>query len=130
MKEQFVAFMEKVFENKHAEEAPPLQENEECWYLPIFGVYHPQKPGKIRVVFDSSAQHHGLSLNSILLSGPDLNNSLLGVLIRSRKELVAIAADIQQMFYCFLVREDHRNYIRFLWHKDNDLTKEVTEYRM
>lgn len=34
------------------------------------------------------------------------------------------------MFYGFLVREDHRNYLRFLWHNDNDLSKEVAEYRM
>lgn len=31
MKEQFVSFMEELFENKHAEEAPPLKEKEECW---------------------------------------------------------------------------------------------------
>ena len=130
MKEHFVAFMEKLFENRHAEEAPPLRENEECWYLPIFGVYHPRKPDQIRVVFDSSAQEGGISLNSVLLSGPDLNNSLLGVLLRFRKEPIALTADIQQMFYGFMVREDHRNYLRFLWHKGNDLTKEVAKYRM
>ncbi|XP_056430806.1 uncharacterized protein LOC130369492 [Hyla sarda] len=28
------------------------------------------------------------------------------------------------------VREDHRDYLRFLWYKDNDIDKEVTEYRM
>ncbi|KAI4881113.1 hypothetical protein NFI96_002207 [Prochilodus magdalenae] len=56
MKEQFISFMEKLFENRHAEDAAPLPENAECWYLPIFGVYHPQKPGQIRVVFDSSAK--------------------------------------------------------------------------
>lgn len=72
MKEQFVSFMEKLFENGHAESAPPLLDDTECWYLPIFGVYHPQKPGQIRVVFDSSAQESGHSLNSVLLSGPDL----------------------------------------------------------
>lgn len=93
------------------------------------GVY-PQKPGQIRVVFDSSAQKDGISLNSVLLSGPDLNNSLLGVLLIFRKELVALTADIQQTFYGFLVREDHRDYLRFLWHKDSDPTKEVAEYRM
>ncbi|KAI3369215.1 hypothetical protein L3Q82_007449 [Scortum barcoo] len=130
MKEQFVSFMEKLFENGHAESAPPLSDDTECWYLPIFGVYHPQKPGQIRVVFDSSAQESGHSLNGVLLSGPDLNNSLLGVLLRFRKELIALTADIQQMFYCFLVRDDHRDFLRFLWHKDNDLTKEVAEFRM
>ncbi|KAJ8364811.1 hypothetical protein SKAU_G00136420 [Synaphobranchus kaupii] len=71
-----------------------------------------------------------VSLNDVLLTGPDLNNSLLGVLLRFRKEKVAIMADIQQMFHCFLVHEEHRNYLRFLWHKDNDIDKEVIEYRM
>ena len=26
------------------------------WYIPHHGVYHPSKPGKIRVVFDRSAE--------------------------------------------------------------------------
>ncbi|KAF1387159.1 hypothetical protein PFLUV_G00102450 [Perca fluviatilis] len=95
---QFVAFMGKILENDHAEVAPPLAEDEECWYLPTFG--------------------------------PDLNNSLLGVLLRFRKEKVAVLADIQQMFHCFVVREDHRNYLRFLWYRDNDVTKDIIDFRM
>lgn len=31
------------------------------------------------------------------------------------------------VFYGFLVRPDHRDYLRFLWHIDNDLSKEVQE---
>ena len=130
MRQQFSDFIQKIFDNGHAEPAPPLSVNQECWYLPTFGVYHPKKPDQIRVVFDSSAQHQGLSLNDVLLVGPDLNNSLLGVLIRFRKEPVAITADIQQMFHCFAVREDHRDYLRFLWFRDNDLDKDIVEYRM
>nr|XP_046258521.1 uncharacterized protein LOC124066300 [Scatophagus argus] len=130
MKSHFTEFMQKIFHNHHAELAPPLQEGKECWYLPSFGIYHPQKPGQIRVVFDSSAQYDGVSLNDVLLSGPDLNNSLLGVLMRFRKDPVAITADIQQMFHCFLVREDCRDFLRFLWHRDNDLSKEVIDFRM
>ena len=82
MKEHFVTFMQRIFDQDHAELAPPLTNREECWYLPTFGVYHPHKPGQIRVVFDSSAKHLGVSLNDVLLTGPDLNNSLLGVLMR------------------------------------------------
>ncbi|RXN13114.1 hypothetical protein ROHU_009852 [Labeo rohita] len=130
MKEQFSAFMEKLFQNHHAERAPPIYEDEECWYLPIFGVYHPQTPGQIRVVLDSSAQYQGISLNNVLLSGPDLNNSLLGVLLWFRKDHIAIMADIQQIFFVFLVKEDHRNYLRFLWYCDGNLSKEVVDYRM
>lgn len=130
MKSQFLTFMQKILDQDHAELAPPLCEGEECWYLPSFGVYHPRKPDQIRVVFDSSASHQGISLNDVLLKGPDLNNGLLGVLMRFRREQVAIMADIEQMFHSFIVREDHRNFLRFLWFKDNDTTKEVVEYRM
>ncbi|XP_061908561.1 uncharacterized protein LOC133653372 isoform X2 [Entelurus aequoreus] len=130
MKEHFITFMDKIFENKHAELAPPLKDEEECWYLPLFGVYHPRKPKQIRGVFDSSAKYKNVSLNDVLLTGPDLNNSLLGVLIRFRKEAVAFTADIEQMFYCFNVREQDRNYLRFLWFRDNDISKDIVEYRM
>ncbi|XP_025766921.1 uncharacterized protein LOC112848107 [Oreochromis niloticus] len=130
MKMHFTDFMQNMLDKGHAELAPPLQEGAECWYLPTFGVYHPKKPNKIRVVFDSSAQYDGISLNEVLLSGPDLNNSLVGVLLRFRKEPVAITADIQQMFYCFVVREDCRDFLRFLWYQDNDLSKDVVDYRM
>ncbi|XP_030580177.1 uncharacterized protein LOC115776592 [Archocentrus centrarchus] len=107
-----------------------MEEEKEHWYLPTFGVYHPRKPEQIRVVFDSSAECEGMSLNDVLLKGPDLNNTLLGVLLRFRKEAVAISADVQQMFYCFIVREDHRDYLRYLWYKDSDLNTNMVEYRM
>ena len=129
-KGHFVEFMDKIFRNGHAEKAPPLKSNEECWYLPIFGVYHPKKPDQIRVVFDSSAVFEGVSLNSVLLQGPDLTNSLLGVLMRFRRDEIAIMADIEQMFFSFGVEESHRNLLRFLWFEDNDPSKQLIEYRM
>jgi len=128
--QHFVEFMSKILENGHAEVAPDLKPNEECWYLPIFGVYHPKKVDQIRVVFDSSANYQDLSLNDVLMSGPDLTNNLLGVLLRFRKEPIAVTADIQQMFYCFHVNGEHRNFLRFLWYQDNDLNKKLIEYRM
>lgn len=130
IKRDFVAFLEKLFENDHAEIAPSVRPNEQCWYLPSFGVYHPKKPSQMRVVFDSSALYKGVSLNKVLLTGPDLNNSLLGVLMRFRKEPVAFMVDIQQMFHCFRVRPADRNYLRFLWFHENNPENELTEYRM
>lgn len=129
-KEHFLTFMDGLIKNRHAEIAPPLTQTDECWYLPIFGIYHPKKPNQLRAVFDSSAKYGGISLNDVLLTGPDLTNSLLGVLMRFRQEAVAIMGDIQQMFYCFKVREDHRNFLRFFWFRDNDPDQPLTEYRM
>lgn len=34
------------------------------------------------------------------------------------------------MFYSFTVCEDHRDFLRFLWFEDNNLTKPVTKYRI
>lgn len=59
-KKHFVSFMGDVLENGHAELAPPLRENEEAWYLPMFGVYHQEKPNQIRGVFYSSAKVNGV----------------------------------------------------------------------
>ena len=47
----FVKFMQKLFDN-NTEIAPPLKTNDECWYLPIFGVCHHKTVYQIRVVFD------------------------------------------------------------------------------
>lgn len=99
-----ILFVRKMLDQGHAEVAPPLLQDEESWYLPLFGVYNPHKPGKIRVVFDSSAHYQGVSLNSVLLHGPDLNNSLLDVLLRFRMDAVAVMTDIEQMFHSFVVR--------------------------
>lgn len=69
-------------------------------------------------------------MSSEQLSGPQLTNSLLGVLVRFRKERIGIMADIQKMFYSFTVREDHRNYLIFLLYRDNNFEKDLIEYRM
>lgn len=83
-KEDYVAFMEKMLEAGHAEKAQK-QCHERTWYIPHHGVYHPKKPDKLRVVFDCSAEFQGYSFNRNLLQGPDLTNSLVGVLCHSRQ---------------------------------------------
>ena len=56
-----------------------LATDEDCsssgttWYLPHHSVFNPNKP-KIRIVFDSSAQYKGTSLNKQVYQGPDLTN--------------------------------------------------------
>ncbi|XP_063420679.1 uncharacterized protein LOC134705894 [Mytilus trossulus] len=44
--------------------------------------------------------------------------------------MVGVVADIQQMFHSFLVQEEHRDFLRFLWHKDNVIENPLVTYRM
>lgn len=129
-RDHYNAFMDEIFNKGEAEPAPVISEGETVWYIPHHGVYHPQKPDKLRVVFDCSAKFCGISLNDTLLTGPDLINSLVGVLCRFRKELVAVTCDIEKMFHQFFVPPDDRNYLRFLWWEGGDLEKAPKDYRM
>ena len=125
-REDYTAFMEEIIGKGYANEC---SDDSGQWYIPHHGVYHPRK-NKIRVVFDCAAQNAGVSLNSELLQGPDLTNSLLGVLMRFRLERVAFMADIESMFYQVKVPEHHRKFIRFFWWPDSDLMREPREYEM
>ncbi|XP_043228628.1 uncharacterized protein LOC122392278 [Amphibalanus amphitrite] len=75
------------------------EEHKREWYLPHHAVFNVNKPGKLRVVFDAAARHDGTSLNQQLLAGPDLTNSMIGILLRFRQRPVALAADINAMFH-------------------------------
>ncbi|XP_032402158.1 uncharacterized protein LOC116709857 [Xiphophorus hellerii] len=129
-KEQYVKFMGEVIEKGDAEEVQNEAKEGERWYIPHHGIYHPQKPDKLRVVFDASAKYKGNSLNDHLLSGPDLLNNLNGVLIRFRRHQVALLCDIEKMFHQFHVYEADRDYLRFLWWKNGNLNTEPQEFRM
>lgn len=123
--------MNETIERGDAEKVPPEELTKiPAWYIPHHGVYHPQKPGKIRVVFDCSAKYKGVSLNDHLLTGPELTNSLIGVLCQFRKGPVAVMCDIECMFHQFRVRAEDQDYLRFLWWDNGDFHSSPSVYRM
>ena len=134
--QQYKEFMDGLLEKDYASKVPEQLENSEVkkkgqvWYLPHFGVYHPQKKESIRVVFDCSVRYKDISLNDCLLQGPDMTNSLLGVLLRFREESVALQCDVQKMFLQFRVNPEHRDMLRFLWWEDGNLELEPSVFRM
>ena len=99
------------------------------WYLPHHAVLNPNKPGEVRVVFDAASKFDGVSLNDKLLTGPDLLNNLVGILMRFRTGKIGVMADIEQMFHQVGVSEEDRDSLRFLW-RDLDETKRPNEYKM
>jgi hypothetical protein len=125
-KMNYEAFMNDLISRGHAEIAPEKHDPGKTWYIPHFAVTHPKK-NKIRVVFDCSAKFQDVSLNDQLLQGPDMMNSLVGILCRFRMKPVAITCDVEKMFYNFYVQEQDRDYLRFLWY---DTEGKIVDYRM
>ncbi len=131
-RQDYTAFVESLLQKGYARQLPSDElaaDEGKVWYLPHHGVYHPTKR-KLRVVFDCSAKFHGSSLNDQLLQGPDLTNSLLGVLTRFRLERVAFIGDIDAMFHQVRVIREHQNFLRFLWWPQGDLDASLQEYAM
>ena len=137
-KSDYAKFMSNLISKGYAEKVPPeikVTNNFEhdegrVWYIPHHGVYSLNKPDEIRVVFDCSAEWKGQNLNQHLLSGPDLINNLVGVLIRFRQERIALTCDIEAMYHQVGVNTEDRDFLRFLWWEDADLMKQPQEYRM
>ena len=98
--------MSNLLEKGYARVCPTDAESNSSWYIPHHGVYDPNKPDKIRVVYDCSSQLQGRGLNKELLSGPDLTNQIVGFLSRFIEHNVALMADIKYLFYQVMVSEE------------------------
>lgn len=99
------------------------QKQSRIWYLPIFPVFNPNKPGKFRIVWDAAATTQGVSLNSMLLKGDDQLAALLGVLLRFRQGKIGFSADIKEMFLRVGVIGSDQHAQRFLWRYGNSQNK-------
>ena len=119
-----------LLQKGYAKRAPSHDVPEKTWYLPHHAVFHPAKPGKVRVVFDCSAKYRGSSLNDKLLQGPDLTNSLVGILMRFRQESVALMSDVEAMFHQVRVKPGDCSALRFRWWPNGDLDSEPEEHMM
>lgn len=78
------------------------------WYLPCIrriAVQNANQPDKLIMVWDAAAEMDGVSLNSALFTGPDLNASLIHALIRMRKGRIAFSRNIEEMFPQIRIRQ-------------------------
>lgn len=89
--------IERPIKNGYAVNVEKDPQRPRIWYVPHFGVENINKPDKVRLVFDAAAKTREVSFNDLLETGPDLFESLLGVLLRFRQYLVAVKGDIKDM---------------------------------
>ena len=128
LQKEYTDYMGSMLSKGYMERVPDEEarrDDGKLWYLPHHGVMHPQKH-KLRVVCDCTAQYGGVSLNKQLLQGPDLTNSLVGVLTRFRQDKVALMSDIEGMFSQVIVPREDRDLLRLLWWDDGDIKKPLT----
>ena len=69
----------------------------------------------MRIVFDASSKSDRLSLNDRLYKGPQLTPLLYDILLRFRTFIFALTGDRQSAFLEISIKENDRDYIRFLW---------------
>ena len=69
-------------------------------------------------------------LNDFLMKGPDLMNSLVGVLLRFRSEKIPLVADVESMFYQIRVFPPDKDALRFFWWPHGTLETKPLVFRM
>ncbi|UYV61483.1 hypothetical protein LAZ67_1005017, partial [Cordylochernes scorpioides] len=90
-------------------------------YLPHRPVYkRNSQTSRIRPVFNASARKRGkLSLNDCLDKGPNLIEIIPRLLNKFRKYEVGVSSDIEKAFLQIGIKEEDRDYLRFLWHTED-----------
>ncbi|UYV73927.1 hypothetical protein LAZ67_11001490 [Cordylochernes scorpioides] len=90
-------------------------------YLPHRPVYkRNSQTSRIRPVFNASARKRSkLSLNDCLDKGPNLIEIIPRLLNKFRKYEVGVSSDIEKAFLQIGIKEEDRDYIRFLWHTED-----------
>ena len=110
-------YFEKGFARKMSKKEAQ-RKTSKTWILPTHPVFHPKKPNKLRVVNDAAAKFQGTSLNTNLITGPDLLNSLVGIILRFRIGKIAVTADLEEFFHQVRVPAADADSLRFLWKDD------------
>ena len=111
-----------IFENKRAEFINPedVPAGVPSYVLPLHIVYEPNKPTKPRCCHDGASKLGGTCLNDHILTGPDLLNSLLGIIFRFRENKVTLSADIKGFFHQVYVDERDTYVFQFWWFSDEE----------
>lgn len=86
------------------------------WYISHLVAPNPHSSSTpVRIVWNSSQEFHGVSLNDLLHKGPDVLNSIRGVLLRFRTGLYAALSDVRKMYNSVWLKDEEVHLHRFFW---------------
>lgn len=128
-----VAYTTQVHEMVERKAAKKLtKETIADWKGPVWYVSHLVAPNPhsvttpVRLVWNSSQKFRGISMNDLLLKGPDVLNPIRAVLLRFRRGVHAALGDIQKMYNSVWLEDLEMHLHRFLWRDSED--REIEEY--
>ena len=128
VRNQIDEYQAKKYAHEATKEELRPADPERTWYLPLNVVLNPKKPGKIRLIWDAAATVQGISLNSMLLKGPDLLVPLMSVLLIFRERRIAFGGDIREMYHQMEIIAKDKSAQRFLFR--NNRAEEPKVYVM
>ncbi|XP_055629686.1 uncharacterized protein LOC129770717 [Toxorhynchites rutilus septentrionalis] len=99
VRKQIEEYQTKEYAHEATEEELRTADPKKVWYLPLNVVLNPKKPDKVRLIWDAAAMVQGISLNSMLLKGPDLLVPLVSVLLNFRERRIAFGGDFREMYH-------------------------------
>ncbi|XP_069364138.1 uncharacterized protein [Maniola hyperantus] len=118
--EMYREFMSEYESLGHMSECE-LNSDSNAHFIPHHGVLRENSvTTKLRAVFNasSSTTSTNISLNSIQMVGPTVQDDLLSILLRFRQHKYVILADVEKMYRQILVHPDDRYLQRIIW-RDN-----------
>ncbi len=102
------------------------------WNGPVWYVSHLIAPNPhsvttpVCLVWNSSQKFKGVSMNDLLLKGPNVLNAIRAVLLRFRIGVYAVLGDIRKMYNSVWLEDREMHLHRFLW-RDSQ-SEEIGEY--
>jgi len=118
LKKEYTTFMEEYLGLGHMEEV--IDEDQipkRVFYLPHHAVIKESSlTTKVRVVFDASARSStGVTLNDVLMCGPNVQEDVFSILARFRKHQYVLTSDIEKMFRQVAVAKTDWDLQRIVW---------------
>jgi len=133
MERKFINFLNKYESLGHMTQIDPNEVSDispGIFYLPHHGVINESSlTTKLRVVFDGSCKSTpNISFNDLLKVGPTTQRDLFTILLRFRKQNVAVTGDIDKMYRQIQVIEEQRDLQRIVWRTNEN--QKIKHYRL